>query len=249
MPRARRSSCNAISAIRRRALSSERARESGDIFARSSANFLTIFGFLLFQLLDMLTVKRVCSRDVPLIPAVVAVPVATEQQDGRARRVERVQHTVRTPFMLDAQLTHVAATRTVDMARMRMTQIRTVFFKQPHRCRNGFLFCFAQNFPPATESARVFNVPVHKQYNLQGIFRQWNKLSECSARQHRDTEAHARENGTKAAVGQMANAEERRRYEEGRGEEREGNAKERRAALCGRSQGVKRALGVPLADF
>src|ERR1700754_400272 len=115
MPRARRSSCNAISAIRRRALSSERARESGDIFARSSANFLTIFGFLLFQLLDMLTVKRVRARDVPLIPAGVTAFVATEQHDGNARRVERVQHTVRISIVLDAQLAHVAATRAVDM--------------------------------------------------------------------------------------------------------------------------------------
>src|SRR5215469_6957612 len=120
MPRARRSSCKAISVMRRRALSSERARESGDIFARSSANFLTIFGFLLFQLLDMLAVKPVCARDVPLIPAAVTALVATEQQDGSARRVECVQHTVRLPIVLDAQLAHMAATRAVDMARVRI---------------------------------------------------------------------------------------------------------------------------------
>src|ERR1022692_4701582 len=106
-----RATLNSLSAISSRNLasfSSLRARDAGDIFASSPENFLAIFPYLFLpQLFDVLIVQPVCYRDEHVVPSVVARLVATDEQQCNPARVERVQHAIWLPAVLDAQLAHV----------------------------------------------------------------------------------------------------------------------------------------------
>src|ERR1017187_1024620 len=109
--RAARSSCSGISlrswSARRRAS----ARASGDIFARSSLNFV-VFGIVfLLDLGKVVVVKLICQRSVFLVPAVIASFIAAQQQKRDAARIEYVEHPVGAPLVLHAQLTHSGMAR------------------------------------------------------------------------------------------------------------------------------------------
>src|SRR5216684_2032027 len=114
--RAARSSCSGISL---RSLSARRrasARASGDIFARSSLNFV-VFGIVfLLDLQKVVVVNLICQRYVLLVPAVIACLVATQQQKRHAARFENIQNPVGAPVVLHTQFTHSGMARAVYSA-------------------------------------------------------------------------------------------------------------------------------------
>ncbi|MCY1314117.1 hypothetical protein D9M70_647190 [compost metagenome] len=86
-PRAWRSSFKGISASISCALASTRSLASGDIFARSSSNFLAIDQALLSKLFQVRVVQAISHRNIHVIPAIVSGLVSTDQQNRRASRI------------------------------------------------------------------------------------------------------------------------------------------------------------------
>src|SRR6185312_11649233 len=104
--RAARSSSRAISSRSRLAIASERERDSGDIRARNSSNFLAIFILLLAFFLwlhlffqgkhfEMSFVEPVSDGHEDFIPAIFSSLVAADQQNRSSARIEGVQHSIR----------------------------------------------------------------------------------------------------------------------------------------------------------
>src|ERR1039457_2246089 len=81
------------------------SRASGVIFASSSLKFLAIVLFL--QICKVLIVQPIGDGNEDLVPALLAGLVAADRQNGCAIRVERVQHTVWTPLVLNPQFAHM----------------------------------------------------------------------------------------------------------------------------------------------
>src|SRR5271166_5115270 len=96
--RAARSSCSGISLRSSSARRRASARASGDIFARSSLNFV-VFGIVFFlHLGKVVVVNLIGQRHVLLVPAVIAGFVATQQQQRHAARIEHVKHPIWPPW-------------------------------------------------------------------------------------------------------------------------------------------------------
>src|SRR5713101_3843728 len=140
--RAARSSCSGISL---RSLSARRrasARASGDIFARSSLNFV-VFGIVfLLDLGKVVVVKLICQRYVFPVPAVIASLIATRQQKRHAARIENVEHPVGAPLVLHAQFTHCRMARAVYAGGVRKWEMGTALLQQ----QNGPLDLYAFGF-------------------------------------------------------------------------------------------------------
>src|SRR5579862_1923488 len=121
--RAARSSSRRISSTMRRNSRSLSARAAGDIFSRSSLNFLAIFRSLPFQLFEMFVVQAVGNRHVDLVPAVVSCFVAAHEQDRVTFRIEPIKHSQRASLSLNAKLAHVPVTRTLHAGTHRVRQV------------------------------------------------------------------------------------------------------------------------------
>jgi hypothetical protein len=144
-----------------RARASERARAAGDIFARSSLNFLAIADQpFLSQHRHVLVVEPVRQRHELLVPAIVARLVSANQQDRRSTRIERVEHAVRAASMLDTKLAHVRVPGARDAGAMRVAQVRAARFQQSDRGVDGNLLGLREPVPPLAGLVRVLDIPM-----------------------------------------------------------------------------------------
>ena len=92
-------------------------------------NFLAIARPFLFQQLQMLVVQPVRKRDMLFVPPVIASLVTTKKQYCGAPRIESVQDPIRSSFMLDSQLPHVAVPRFLHGLAMRKRQLRASYLE------------------------------------------------------------------------------------------------------------------------
>src|SRR5258705_6145553 len=113
-----------------------RLRRSGDMRARRSGNFLPIDQALSVQASQMSVVQDVGGRHERGVPAVISRLVAPDEQDGHAPRVEGVEDAVRSPGMLDPQLSHVAVPRGYDGRAVWIRQVGATLLEQFDVCRH-----------------------------------------------------------------------------------------------------------------
>src|ERR1035441_6332909 len=162
MVRATLNSLSAISSRNLASFSSLRARDAGDIFASSPENFLAIFPYLFLpQLFDVLIVQPVCYRDEHVVPSVVARLVATDEQQCNPARVERVQHAIWLPAVLDAQLAHVVVLGLCDAGAIREPKPHGMLLQQLHAGAHIFLFFRREAVPPIAEFIGELDLTFH----------------------------------------------------------------------------------------
>ena len=73
----------------------------------------------------MSVVETVRDRDELFVPSVMSRLVATDQEDGDAPRVERVEDPIGAPVVLDPKLSHVAMARGLNPGAVRVPEIRS----------------------------------------------------------------------------------------------------------------------------
>src|SRR5205085_9388445 len=134
---------------------------SGDIFARSSLNFV-VFGIVfLIDFGKVVIVKVIRQRYMFLVPAVITGFVPAQQQDRYTARIENVEHTVGMSLMLDAQFAHPGMTGAVYFAAVRKGEMRAALFEQQNGPLDRDAFSFAKSLPPGFEFVRNLDIPRH----------------------------------------------------------------------------------------
>ena len=84
-----------------------------------------------------------------------------DEQNGRTARIESVKNGIRPPFVLNAQLTHVRVSRSLDPGRVGHPQGRPGFRKETHGEVDALLFGSGKAIPPLPELVREFDFPRH----------------------------------------------------------------------------------------
>src|SRR5579885_3705267 len=82
------------------------------------------------------------------IPAIIASLVAANQQDGAAAGVERKQHTIRPPRMLNPKLLHVRVPRRMNQIGVWPRKAWSELLQQDHFRVHIGLFIFGEVVPP-----------------------------------------------------------------------------------------------------
>jgi len=96
----------------------------------------------------MFVVEFVRKRDVDVVPPVVSALVATDENDGRATRIERVQQADWATLMLESQLAHVGVARTLYGVGVRSRKCRAHLFKNQYDGIDGDLRFLVERVPP-----------------------------------------------------------------------------------------------------
>ena len=93
--------------------------DAGDIFARSSENFLAIKQPFPSKLLKMLVIQSVSNWNEGVIPAIISCFISASQQNRLSSRIKSIERPVRTAFVLRSQFPHVPVLRPVNSAAVR----------------------------------------------------------------------------------------------------------------------------------
>ena len=109
----------------------------------------------------MLVVEPVRDRNLFLVPAIVSRFIAGQQKNAGSSRVERVQHTVGPPVVLNSELSHVAVPGCRDARRIWEWERRPLLDEEFYDATDADLFLVAEGLEPAGELVGALNIPRH----------------------------------------------------------------------------------------
>src|SRR5262245_2723148 len=109
----------------------------------------------------MLVVEPVRDRNLLLVPAFVSRLIAAQQENAGSSWVERIQHTVRPPPVLNSEFSHVAVPGRRDARRIREGERRSMLYEEFYDAADADLFLVAEGLEPSGELVRAFNIPRH----------------------------------------------------------------------------------------
>ena len=106
-------------------------------------------------------VQLVGSWNVDLVPPVVTCLVAADEQDRRAFRIERIQHSERSSVNLDAEFAHMRVSRPVHARTHRISKVGAILLEHSDGGIDFDLLGLLQAVPPIFELVDELNVPSH----------------------------------------------------------------------------------------
>ena len=92
----------------------------------------------------MFVVQPVRDRNITLVPPIIARFFSTDQKNGDATWIERIENPIRLPAVLDSQLAHVRKLRTRNAGGIWKWQMRPNGFQQPDDRRDFILGTLGQ---------------------------------------------------------------------------------------------------------
>src|SRR5688572_11309711 len=110
----------------------------------------------------MLVIEPVRDRNLLLVPAIVSRLIAAQQENAGSSRVERVQHTVRPPLVLNSEFSHVAVPGRRDARRIWEWERRSMVYQKFNYPADADLFLVAEGLKPSGELVGTLNLPCHR---------------------------------------------------------------------------------------
>lgn len=109
----------------------------------------------------MLIVQPVRDGDNHVVPSVVARLVAADERQRNPARVKRIQHPIRAPAVLNAQLAHVLVLRLSDAGAIWEPQPHGFLLQQLHASAYILLLLRRHAAPPIAEFIGDFGPTFH----------------------------------------------------------------------------------------
>src|SRR5260221_2485993 len=109
----------------------------------------------------MFVVEPVRNRSLLLVPAIVSGLVAAQQENAGSSRVERIQHTVRPPLVLNPEFSHVAVPGRCDARRIWEWERWSMLDEEFYDAADADLFLVAEGLEPSGEFVGALNLPSH----------------------------------------------------------------------------------------
>lgn len=107
----------------------------------------------------MSVVEPVRNRNLLFVPAIVSGLVAAQQENAGSSRVERIQHTVRPPLVLDPEFSHVAVPGGCDARRIWEWERWSMLDEEFYDAADADLFLVAEGLEPSGEFVGALNLP------------------------------------------------------------------------------------------
>ena len=105
----------------------------------------------------MFVVEPVRNRNLLLVPAIVSGLVAAQQENAGSSRVERIQHTVRPPLVLNPEFSHVAVPGRCDARRIWEWERWSMLDEEFYDAADADLFLVAEGPKPHRRLCHVRN--------------------------------------------------------------------------------------------
>ena len=120
----------------------------------------------------MFVVESVRNRTLLVVPPMVSGLVAAQQENAGSSRVERIQHTVRPPLVLNPEFSHVAVPGRCDARRIWEWERWSMLDEEFYDAADADLFLVAEGLEPSGEFVGDLNLPSHTaDYAMYGIMR------------------------------------------------------------------------------
>src|SRR5262245_38431226 len=110
----------------------------------------------------MLVVEAVRDWNLLLVPAIVSRLVAAQQENAGSSRVERIQHTLRPPLVLNSELSHVAVPGRRDARRIWKCERRPMLDEEFYNAAEADLLLVPERLELSGELVRALNIPRHQ---------------------------------------------------------------------------------------